>query len=218
MGSVETKALEPGRFKGFGRESLKVGVLALQGGVVEHVHMLREAAKKLGVEVEVVEVRKREHLDGLRAIVLPGGESTAMYRLGTRLGLSKPLKELLLEGVPALGTCAGAALVAKKVEDAQSGREYKPLLGVMDVKVIRNYFGRQRESFEAQLEIAGIGEFRGVFIRAPAIEALSGNVEVLARFKGVGVMAKQGNLMITSFHPELTSDTRIHEKLLQMAI
>ncbi|UXD21652.1 glutamine amidotransferase [Ignicoccus pacificus DSM 13166] len=197
---------------------MKVGVLALQGGVVEHVHMLKEAAKKLGIDVEVVEVRKKEHLDGLRAIVLPGGESTAMYRLGKRLGIAEPLKDLLLEGVPALGTCAGAALVAKKVIDAQSNKEYTPLLGVMDVEVIRNYFGRQRESFEADLEISGIGEFRGIFIRAPAIRPLSNSVEILATFKGVGVMAKQGSLMITSFHPELTSNTKIHEKLLQMAL
>jgi len=197
---------------------MKVGVLALQGGVVEHVHMLKEAARKLGVNVEVIEVRKKEHLEGLRAIVLPGGESTAMYRLGTKLGIAGPLREQLLEGLPTLGTCAGAALVAKKVEDAQSGKDYPPLLGVMDVKVIRNYFGRQRESFEADLEIEGMGKFRGVFIRAPAIEPLSDSVEILSRFKGVGVMAKQGNLLVTSFHPELTSNTRIHEKLLEMAL
>jgi len=196
---------------------LKVGVLALQGGVVEHIYMIREAAKRLGKEVEVVEVRKPEHLNSLRAIVLPGGESTAMYKLGKRTGLDKRLKEALLEGLPALGTCAGAALLAREIEDKQSGKRYEPLLGVADFKVVRNFFGRQRESFEANLNIKGIGTFRGVFIRAPVMVPLSPAVEVLGEFKGNAVMVKQGNIIATSFHPELTSDTRIHEMLLSEA-
>jgi len=197
---------------------VKVGVLTLQGGVVEHVHMLRRAAKEMGLSnVEVVEVRKPEHVEGLRALVLPGGESTAMYRLGKRLGLSEPLREAILEGLPTLGTCAGAALLAKEVEDAQSGKAYSPLLGVADFKVVRNYFGRQRESFEADIEIEGIGSFRGVFIRAPVMVPLSSAVEVLSKFEGKPVMVRQGNVIATSFHPELTSDVRIHTLLLELA-
>ncbi len=197
---------------------MKVGVLALQGGIVEHVHMLIKAANELGKNVEVIEVRRPEHLKDLSAIVLPGGESTSMYRLGKKLGIAEPLRELLLEGLPALGTCAGAALVAKEIVDKQSGKNYPPLLGVMDVRVVRNYFGRQRESFEADLEVKGLGSFRGVFIRAPIIEPLNDAVEVLAEFNNKPVMAKQGNLLVTSFHPELTSDTRIHKMLLEMAL
>jgi 5'-phosphate synthase pdxT subunit len=196
--------------------TVKIGVLALQGGVVEHVHMLNEAARNLGVNVEVVGVRKREDLEGVDGIVLPGGESTTMYRLGKRLGISQRLKEMILEGLPTLGTCAGAALLAKSVVDKQSGREYEPLLGVMDVKVVRNYFGRQRESFEADIEVEGIGTFRGVFIRAPIMEPLNYSVEVMATYRGKAVMVKQGNVIATSFHPELTSDTRIHEMFLKL--
>ncbi len=196
---------------------MRAGVLALQGGVVEHLHMLKRAAEKLSLTVELVEVRSERDLRDLDALVLPGGESTAMYRLAKRLGLVEPLKEKILEGIPTLGTCAGAALLAKEVVDAQSRKEYPSLLGVMDVKVIRNYFGRQRESFEAELEVAGMGKFRGVFIRAPILEPLSSSVETLAEFEGSVVAAKQGNTIATSFHPELTSDTRFHETLLKLA-
>jgi 5'-phosphate synthase pdxT subunit len=196
---------------------MKVGVLALQGGIVEHVHMVRKAANNMGLTVDVVEVRKPEQIKDLDAIVLPGGESTAMYRLGKRLGLAEPLKEAILEGLPTLGTCAGAALLAKQVEDKQSGKAYNPLLGVADFKVIRNYFGRQRESFEADLEIRDLGTFRGIFIRAPVIVPLNDNVEVLSTFAGQPVMVRQGNVIATAFHPELTSDTRIHEMLLELA-
>ena len=196
---------------------MKVGVLALQGGIVEHVHMVRKAANNMGLTVDVVEVRRPHQIKDLDAIVLPGGESTAMYRLGKRLGLAEPLKEAILEGLPTLGTCAGAALLAKQVEDKQSGKAYNPLLGVADFKVIRNYFGRQRESFEADLEIRDLGTFRGIFIRAPVIVPLNDNVEVLSTFAGQPVMVRQGNVIATAFHPELTSDTRIHEMLLELA-
>jgi len=196
---------------------LKLGVLALQGGIVEHVHMLRRAAERLGVSAEVIEVRKPSHVEGLRALVIPGGESTAMYRLGKRTGVAEPLREAILEGLPTLGTCAGAALLAKEVEDRQSGRKYEPLLAVADFKVVRNYFGRQRESFEAELEVKGIGKFRGVFIRAPVIVPRSDSVAVLSEYKGEPVMVKQGNVIATAFHPELTSNTKIHEMLIEMA-
>ncbi|NPA84388.1 MAG: pyridoxal 5'-phosphate synthase glutaminase subunit PdxT [Crenarchaeota archaeon] len=196
---------------------MKLGVLALQGGIVEHVHMLRRAAERLGVSAEVIEVRKPSHVEGLRALVIPGGESTAMYRLGKRTGVAEPLREAILEGLPTLGTCAGAALLAKEVEDRQSGRKYEPLLAVADFKVVRNYFGRQRESFEAELEVKGIGKFRGVFIRAPVIVPRSDSVAVLSEYKGEPVMVKQGNVIATAFHPELTSNTKIHEMLIEMA-
>ncbi|ALU11726.1 glutamine amidotransferase [Ignicoccus islandicus DSM 13165] len=195
---------------------MRAGVLALQGGVVEHLHMLKKAAEKLSINVELIEVRSKSDLEQVDVLVIPGGESTAIYRLSKRLGLIEPLKEKILEGTPTLGTCAGAAALAKQVVDAQSHKEYEPILGVMDVKVIRNYFGRQRESFEADLNINGIGQFRGIFIRAPVIEPLSSSVEVLAKFKDVTVAARQGNVIATSFHPELTSDTRIHQMLFEM--
>ena len=195
---------------------MRVGVLALQGGIVEHVHMLKRAAEKTGKKVEVVEVRKKEHLNQVEGIVLPGGESTSISRLGKRLGLTDPLRERITNGMPVLATCAGAALLAKEVIDKQSGKRYEPWLGVADVKVIRNYFGRQRESFEADLEVEGIGTFRGVFIRAPVMEPLSDNAKVLSSFDGRPVMIMEGNVILTSFHPELASDTRIHEMFLNL--
>ncbi len=192
---------------------MKIGILALQGGVAEHVYMLNRL-KDDGYNLEIKEVRLPSELD-VDAIILPGGESTTQRRLMERVGLVEPLKDRILEGLPVLAVCAGVALVAKRVKDRQSGKEYEPVLNVLGVEVIRNYFGRQRESFEADVDVKGIGKFRGVFIRAPIMRPIEKNVEVLAEFEGP-VMVKQGNIIATSFHPELTNDVRIHKMLVGM--
>ncbi len=192
---------------------MKVGILALQGGIAEHVYMLNKL-KKMGYDLEIKEIRLPNELD-VDAIILPGGESTTQKRLMKKVGLIEPLREKILEGLPTLAVCAGVALVAKKVKDKQSGKEYEPVLSVLGVEVIRNYFGRQRESFEADIEIKGVGKFRGIFIRAPIMKPIEENVEVLAEFEGP-VMVKQGNIIATSFHPELTDDVRVHKMLLDM--
>jgi pyridoxal 5'-phosphate synthase pdxT subunit len=199
--SSEIEKLEP--------KNLRIGVLALQGAFLEHVQMLR----RLGVQG--IEIRLPEQLEGLDGLILPGGESTTFGKLATTFGLIEPLRAWCAAGHPAWGTCAGMIFLAKDV-----GRD-QPLLGLMDVQVRRNAFGRQTDSFEADLEIPALtprGAFHGVFIRAPLIEKVGAGVEVLARLAdGTIVAARQTNLIATSFHPELTADMRFHQYFLRMA-
>lgn len=191
---------------------MKIGVLALQGDFAEHISML----KKIGVET--VEVRLPKHLDGLDGLIMPGGESTTIGKLAVAYGLMEPLREFgKLHAV--WGTCAGAIFLSKDI-----GRD-QPLLELMDIKVQRNAFGRQVDSFETDLEIDELMKATGtehpyhaVFIRAPIIESVSGNVKALAALEdGRIVAAQQGHLLATSFHPELTSDTRFHEYFISLA-
>ena len=183
---------------------MKVGVLALQGAFREH----REILEALGVEA--IEVRTPAELGALDALILPGGESTTMSKLLDSSGLRAPLAEVLSDGVPVLGTCAGMILLARDVVD---GRPDQESFGVIDVAVRRNAYGRQRDSFEADLVVDGLagGTFPGVFIRAPRIEHAGVDVEVLARHDDVPVLARQGAVVVASFHPELSGDLRLHE-------
>jgi 5'-phosphate synthase pdxT subunit len=188
---------------------VKIGVLALQGGFRPHV----EALSVLGAET--YEVRLPAELDSASALVLPGGESTTVGRLLGTSGLLQPLRERLAGGMPVLGTCAGLILLASEVLD---GRPDQPVLGAVDLTVRRNAHGRQRDSFEAPLEVEGMagGPFPGVFIRAPAIERVGEDVEVLARLPETGepVAARQGGVTVCAFHPELSGDLRFHERFL----
>ena len=187
---------------------MKVGVLALQGDFIEHEHMLR----RLGVDV--VEVRLPQDLEGLDALIMPGGESTTFAKLAVRFGLVEPLRRFIQQGKPVWGTCAGLIFLARNI-----GRD-QPTLALMDVQVRRNAFGRQIDSFTTGLEIKKIeGEpFPGVFIRAPIIEQVGPAVETLCKLEdGTIVAAQQDNMLATSFHPELTQDTRMHEYFLRMA-
>ena len=194
---------------------MKIGVLALQGAFIEHETML----KRLGVEV--VEVRLPQDLDDVNGVIIPGGESTTIGKLAVQYHLIEPLRELARSGKPLWGTCAGMIFMAKAVE--HKGRD-QPLLGLMDVIVQRNAFGRQVDSFEAELNIKGVDgdkPFHAIFIRAPLIESVGADVEVLARVEkdnqDVIVAARQGNLLATSFHPELSYDDRFHRYFLKMA-
>jgi 5'-phosphate synthase pdxT subunit len=182
-----------------------IGVLAVQGDVREHAAMLR----RLGAAT--VEVRKPEHLDGLDGLVIPGGESTAIGRLVRLYGLEAPLRRF---PAPILGTCAGMILLARAAVD---GVEGQPLLGRLDAVVRRNGYGRQVESFEAELALDGEAKpLHGVFIRAPKIEELGPAVDVLASLDGAPVLVREGNVLAASFHPELTDDTRVHERFLDL--
>jgi pyridoxal 5'-phosphate synthase pdxT subunit len=188
---------------------VKVGVLALQGAFREH----REVLDALGVEA--VEVRTSAQLGALDALILPGGESTTVSQLLDSSGVREPLAELLTDGFPVLGTCAGMILLARDVVD---GRPDQRSFGAIDVAVRRNAYGRQRDSFEAPLDLSGLtvdglagGPFPGVFIRAPRIESVGERVEVLAAHEDVPVLARQGAVVVTSFHPELSGDLRLHE-------
>lgn len=181
---------------------MTIGVLALQGAFREHVLSL----EALGAET--VAVRLPEQLEGCTGLVIPGGESTAIGKLMATFGFYEPIAERCAEGMAVWGTCAGAILVAKSVADALPDQRS---LELMDIVVRRNAYGRQIDSFEADLDFAHIGEpFRGVFIRAPWIEEVADGVEVLAEHEGHIVAARQGRLMATTFHPELTGDPRLH--------
>ncbi|RLV50249.1 pyridoxal 5'-phosphate synthase glutaminase subunit PdxT [Nocardioides mangrovicus] len=190
---------------------IRIGVLALQGDVCEHLAALAE------VGTEPVAVRRPEELDSVDGLVLPGGESTTMVKLAHRFGLLEPLRQRLTEGLPAFGTCAGMILLADRVLDGIAGQE---TLGGIDMTVRRNAFGRQVDSFEGPVEVEGLdGSVHGVFIRAPWVESVGPGVEVLARFgeardmeSAVGriVAVRQGPLLATSFHPEVGTDTRLH--------
>ena len=188
----------------------RIGVLALQGAFIEHIHIL----SSLGVEAR--EVRLPEQLAGLDGLIMPGGESTTIGKLAVAYGLVEPVRRMAAEGLPIWGTCAGMILMARDI-----GGLDQPLLGLMDIVVRRNAFGAQVHSFVEQIDIPalenGQAPFPGVFIRAPWIERVGPGVEILARLpEGPIVAARQGNLVATAFHPELTADRRFHRYFLAM--
>ncbi len=185
---------------------MRIGVLAAQGAFAEHIAILRR------LEVDTMPVRLPHQLAGLDGLIIPGGESTAISRLMRDYDLITETKKLARNGLPILGTCAGMILLANESSDA--GIE---LVGIMGIKVKRNAFGRQKDSFETELLIPVLGEepFPGVFIRAPIIEQANGEIEIIARLAdGTGVAARQGKLLACAFHPELTDDLRFHEYFL----
>jgi 5'-phosphate synthase pdxT subunit len=190
---------------------MKIGVLALQGDFSEHITMLKQ------LKVEALEVRLPDHLNGIDGLIIPGGESTTIGKLAVAYNLMEPLK-LFGQRHAIWGTCAGAIFISKDI-----GRD-QPLLGLMDIKVQRNAFGRQIDSFETELDIPELKQVTGtkedyhaVFIRAPIIESVSGDAKVLATVPGGRIVAaQQGHLLATSFHPELTNDTRFHEYFLSL--
>jgi len=187
---------------------VKIGVLALQGAVTEHIQML----SALGAEA--VPVRLPSELDGLDALIIPGGESTTISSLLDEYRLTGEIRQLGEEGLPMLGTCAGMILLANKITDSP----IQPF-GLIDITVRRNAFGRQRESFEAELAIPILGKklFPAVFIRAPLIEDVGGKVEVLSRLEdGTVVAARQGKVLVAAFHPELSHDARFHRYFLDI--
>ncbi len=184
----------------------RVGVLALQGDTREHLAALREAG------ADASTVRRRAELDAVEALVIPGGESTAMSHLLREFGLLEPLRARLADGMPAYGSCAGMILLASEILDAGvAGRAAEPLGGI-DMAVRRNAFGRQVDSFEGDLEFTGIdGPVHAVFIRAPWVERVGDDVEVLATAGEHIVAVRQGRRLATAFHPEMTGDRRVHK-------
>lgn len=185
---------------------MKVGVLALQGAFREHQKMLADCG------VDTAQIRKPEQLQGISALVIPGGESTTMGKLLIEFDLFEPIIKMGEDGLPIFGTCAGMILLAKDIAGSQ-----QPRLGLMDIAVERNAYGRQVDSFEADIDIPELGRepFRAVFIRAPYITEVAGGVEVLARNDNKIVLARQGRFLAAAFHPELTGDLRIHRYFLE---
>lgn len=187
---------------------VKIGVLGLQGAVSEHVQALQASGAQTSV------VKHVEQLDDMDGLVMPGGESTTMRRLIDRYGFFEPLRRFWAAGKPVFGTCAGMILLAKQVD----GRD-EASLGLMDMKVTRNAFGRQRDSFEAELMIKGVGEdFTGVFIRAPYILEVGENVEILSKYDEKIIAAREQHVLTCSFHPELTDDVRVHQYFVGMVV
>jgi 5'-phosphate synthase pdxT subunit len=186
---------------------VKIGVLSLQGAYRLHAEVLD------ALDVEPVDVRTPEALSGIDAIIVPGGESTTMSMLLDSSGVREPLRAALADGMPALGTCAGMIVLATEVLD---GRADQVSLGAIDVTVRRNAFGRQRDSFEAMLDVVGLDEpFPAVFIRAPFVERVGDGVEVLASVDGHPVLCRAGGVTVCSFHPELSHDLRLHRQFLE---
>ena len=186
----------------------RIGVLALQGAVREHAEAIRD------VGAEPVLVRLPEDLEGLDALILPGGESTTMRKLIDRYGLREPILSMARHGKPMLGTCAGMILLADRLTDGEPA-----VLGLLDMAVERNAYGRQLDSFEADLDVPALGEepLHGVFIRAPVVADIGDGVEVLARDEdGRPIAVRQGKVLATAFHPELTDDRRLHRLLLEL--
>ena len=188
---------------------MRIGVLALQGAFIEHLQVLRQ----LGVEA--VPVRLPSDLDGVSGLVFPGGESTTMRKLIHRWGLRDPILDLARDGAPMLGTCAGMILLSKQIVDGD-----EPVLPLLDVSIKRNAFGRQLDSFEADLDVPMLGDtpVHAVFIRAPVVEHVGDDVDVMARLDdGRPVAVRHRNVLATAFHPELSGETRFHRLLTTMA-
>ncbi len=187
---------------------MRIGVLAVQGAFIEHIAVLRQ----LGVEA--LPIRLLTELTGLDGLIIPGGESTSIGKLMGDYNLVSKVKALGKNGLPIFGTCAGMILLASRTSDS----DVKPL-GLIDITVRRNAFGRQQESFETELVVPVLGEepFPGVFIRAPVIEQANSDVEILARLgNGTSVAARQGKILVSAFHPELTTDPRFHRYFLDI--
>lgn len=183
---------------------MKIGVLALQGSVKEHFDAIK------GCGVEAVLVKSSRDLEELNGLIIPGGESTTIGKLIKEYGFDKAVKRRYKEGMLIYGTCAGAILLAKEIVGSK-----QPKLGLMDISIKRNDYGRQIDSFEAELDIFD-KPFRGIFIRAPVIDAVHNGCKIICEFENKPVLVEQGNLLVSTFHPELTNDLRIHRYFVDM--
>jgi 5'-phosphate synthase pdxT subunit len=192
---------------------LNIGVLAVQGDVAENIMATKMAMEELGIEGIVNEIKNPEQILDLDGLIIPGGESTVIGTLSLVNGSLKKIKEKIASGMPVFGICAGLILLSKKVKDRVVGEMDQPLLDFLDVKIERNAFGRQRDSFESEISMEKIGvpKFPGVFIRAPSIIETGRNVEIISKFNEKIIAVKQGKILGTSFHPELTDDLSLHK-------
>ena len=184
---------------------MKAGVLALQGDFREHARMFAECG------ATPVLVRTPEDLASVDCLAIPGGESTTIGKLATRYELVEPIRARARDGMPVFGTCAGMIVMAERVQGGT------PLFSLLDIEVRRNAYGRQVDSFETDIDVTGVGPVRAVFIRAPVVEAVGPGVDVLAEHEGTPVVVQRDNLLAASFHPEMASDPRLHERVLALA-
>ena len=195
-----------------------VGILALQGDVTENFMATMAALHDAGIDATVSQVKTPDQISKLDGLIIPGGESTMMGQLSMVNGAMNALKELIDGGTPVFGICAGMILLSKNSKDRVMGSTEQPLLDMLDVEIERNSFGRQKDSFQAEISLDPIGfpSFEGVFIRAPAILTSGSDVTVLSKFNEKIIAVKQGNILATSFHPELTQDISLHKHFVEM--
>jgi 5'-phosphate synthase pdxT subunit len=203
--------------------NLNIGILSIQGDVAENGASMQAALEELGETGTIIKIKTPEQLSKLDGLIIPGGESTMIGHLSLVNGLLKQLQEKIESGMPVFGICAGLILLSKNAKDRVMGNVDQPLLDLLDVKVERNSFGRQRDSFEAKisLEPVNISSFNGVFIRAPSISDIGNDVEILSKFNEKIIAVKQGNILATAFHPELTTDISLHKyfvKIIQQSV
>lgn len=202
------------------KKSITIGVLGFQGDVEENVAATRQALSEMQVDGSVELVRYPEEVEKVDGLILPGGESTVQSTLAAIQRSLPVIKKRISEGMPVLGTCAGMIMLSRRAFDRVVGDTKQKLIGNLDIVIERNAFGRQGESFEADLAIGMLGKeaFKGVFIRAPAVTEIGKDVEVIAKLNGRAVAVKQKNIIGTSFHPELSGDSRMHKHLVKMAV
>jgi 5'-phosphate synthase pdxT subunit len=193
--------------------SLTIGILSIQGDVHENLLSTKAAIDELGIDVKVIEVKTPDEIFSLDGLIIPGGESTTIGQLSLINGSLKIIKEKIENGMPVLGICAGMIMLSKTASDRIVGKTDQPLLDILDIALERNSFGRQKESFEASvsLDSINISKFNGVFIRAPSISDVGSDVEILSKFNEKIIAVKKGNVIGTSFHPELTQDVSLHK-------
>ena len=199
--------------------SLNFGVLSIQGDVLENILSVKAAIDALDIDGTVTSVKTPEKISQLDGLIIPGGESTTIGQLSLVNGSLKILKEKIEQGMPVLGICAGLVLLSKTVQDKVVGKIDQPLLEILDIKLERNSFGRQRESFESDISLNSIGipTFNGVFIRAPSISDVGSDVEILSKFNDKIIAVKKDNIIGVSFHPELTNDISLHKYFVNLA-
>ena len=193
--------------------SITIGVLSIQGDVQENLLSAKTALDELKIDGKVIDVRTPEDVSSMDGLIIPGGESTTIGQLSLVNGSLKILKEKIANGLPVLGICAGMIILSKTASDRVIGKTDQPLLDILDITLERNSFGRQRESFEADVSMNSIDipKFNGVFIRAPSVSNVGPDVEILAKFNEKIVAVKKGNIIGTAFHPELTQDVSLHK-------
>ncbi len=198
--------------------SINIGVLAIQGDVQENIISTQKALDDLGIDGSVTNVKTADDISKLDGLIIPGGESTTIGQLSLVNSSLKVMKEKIEQGMPVFGICAGMIMLAKIADDRIMGKINQPLLNLLDIKLERNSFGRQKDSFEAEISMDSIKipKFRGVFIRAPSISEANSDIEVLAKFNEKIVAIKKGNIIGTSFHPELTKDVSLHKYFLNL--
>ncbi len=192
--------------------------MAIQGDVQENILSTKKALDELGIDGTVTDVKTADDVEKLDGLIIPGGESTTIGQLSLVNSSLRVVKEKIDGGMPVFGICAGMILLSKTADDRVMGKTNQPLLELLDVKLERNSFGRQRESFEAEIAMDSINipQFRGIFIRAPSISELNSDVEILAKFNEKIVAIKKGNIICTSFHPELTKDVSLHKYFINL--